>query len=127
MDKLEYALQILLLGFSVVLFTLFLLYGVFSAFKHIFYHPEEKNLSALPVNPSVKINAGLKDSGLPSRVLAAITTAVTCYLQGRSPGSYAISVQARPNRCTGRWTTAGRKTLLEGRLELEQLRRKGLT
>lgn len=126
MDKLEYALQILLLGFSVVMFTLFLLYGIISLFNRIFDRPAEKQAKQ-GVHPQRFHEINRTSSDLPPRVAAAVTAAVFHYLQlqGTAPSQAAISVQAlqpSPQKC---WAAAGRKNLLEKRLEHEQLRRKG--
>jgi hypothetical protein len=126
-DRLDYALQILLLGFSVVMFTLFLLYGIISLFNRIFYHPAEKQPAGKAGYPyHVEYKPSISE--LPTRVTAAVTAAVLEYLQLQEAASPKVTVRVQTQETHARrsWAAAGRKILLERRLEHEQLRRKGL-
>ncbi len=128
MEKIEYALQILLLGFSVVIFTLFFLYGVISVFNRIFYHPAEKKTAELVSTPQHPVEFEPSSSELHPRVVAAITAAVFRYLQQLQETSLSkVIITVKPYKANARksWVAAGRKNLLENRLEHERLRRKG--
>ena len=128
MEKLEYALQILFLGFSVVLFTLFFLYGVISLFNRIFYHPAKKQSIGPTATADHLIERKPASSELTTPVIAAVTAAVFRYLhlQGAVPDRVAISLQTAESGTQSSWAADGRKKFLERSLEHERLRRKGL-
>lgn len=127
-EKIDYALQILLLGFSVVLFTLFFLYGVISLFNRIFYLIVAKQSAEQSATPQHSLEFTPSSSKLPPPVVAAVTAAVFRYLQlqGAVPVRVAISVQAEEPGARKSWAAVGRKNLLERNLEHDRLRRKGL-
>lgn len=127
MDKLEFALQVMVIGFSVVMFTLLLLYGLLHLFSIIFtrnkrekFKVEVSNTGAVPV---IK-NADDK------RLTAAIIAAVYRYMQAdsmlASAGAGKINFIVKPvdNKNDDNWQMTGRRRLLQGRMDLETIRRK---
>ncbi len=126
MDQFEFAFQVLLLGFSVVLFTLFLLFGVLLLFSRIFYKKERPDFDKTPLIRTGEVKPGI---GSPDRLLnVAIIAAVYQYMSATNtyfkPGSVSISVQPSGESCSNNWQIIGRKLLLENKLELENIRRR---
>ncbi len=125
MDRLIYALQVTLIGFSVVMAILFLLYLVFELFNRIFHRPAKAEGPG-PSAPSRDAKPAVLSSsaGLSPRIVAAITAAVAGYMQaeGLSPGKITVTLPPRPTGTGSSWVAMGRKRLLEGSLELERLR-----
>lgn len=68
-----------------------------------------------------------KAAGPDRKVVAAITAAVTSYLEERAPsfkaGRITVSRQPQTTSFKSGWHLAGRKKMLEGRNELERIRR----
>jgi hypothetical protein len=124
MEKLQFSLQVMVIGFSVVLFTLFALYGILLLFSRIFSGQGKKTPKLIPA--ADRMASGEKDGGLEGRKTAAIVAAVYQYLmeQGSpySSGQIRIAVRSAGNS-TGGWQIIGRKALLENRAALEQIRR----
>jgi Na+-transporting methylmalonyl-CoA/oxaloacetate decarboxylase gamma subunit len=126
MGQYEFAFQVLVLGFSVVLFALFLLYGILLFFSRIFQKKEQPVVDKTPVAVKGALNHG---SGGPDRRLTvAITAAVYQYMSANDkyykPGMVNISVQPTGKTYGNNWQTIGRKLLLENKLELENIRRR---
>lgn len=123
MDKLDFALQVLVLGFMVVMVTLFGLYGVLILFNKYFYHDDKK--------PPLKAETGrvdrvTTDTAADSRVIAAIMAAVYQYVKSDRAYTGAplkIAIQPTAGAALNSWRNAGRKKLLESRMELEKVRR----
>ncbi|MFO7951637.1 MAG: OadG family protein [Bacillota bacterium] len=125
MENLNFALQVSVLGFLVVMVTLSGLYGILLLFNRLLYQP---------VAPSTdsKIAEKTKPSQVKSfseeneRVIAAIIAAVYQYMQIEHAkaftGSVNISVQPSGGVKGNRWKHNGRKELLENRLELENIK-----
>lgn len=126
MGQYEFAIQVLVLGFSVVLFALFLLYGILLFFSRIFQKKEQPVVDKTPVAVTGALNPG---SGEPDqRLTVAIIAAVHQYMSANvkyyNPGTINISVQPTGKSYSNNWQTVGRKLLLENKLELENIRRR---
>ena len=126
MEQFDFAIQVMVLGFSVVLFTLFALYIILLLFARIFHKKEGK-----PDQGTPEITAdALKDSeqGLDQRTAAAIVAAVYRYMQIERSfppgGRINIAVQSPGKTSGSSWQLAGRRSLLGNRMELENIRRK---
>lgn len=128
MDQFTFALQVLVIGFTVVLVTLFMLYGVLLLFARLLYKEEkevtgdQKNL--LDDDKEISIITGENDG----KVIAAIMAAVNEYLRqddsSLKVASIAISADQAGNLVSNNWKIIGRKTLMENRVALEKIRRK---
>ncbi len=128
MEQFDFAIQVMIIGFSVVLFTLFALYCILLLFTRIFYKKGYKTADkSLNVSAASRKDSG---KGVDQRTAAAITAAVYQYLQNESsysPGRIvSIAVQPAGNTAGSSWQVAGRKSLLENKMELENTRRKKL-
>jgi Na+-transporting methylmalonyl-CoA/oxaloacetate decarboxylase gamma subunit len=126
MDQFEFAIQVLFLGFSVVIFTLFLLFGILLLFSRIFHTNEKPVIDTTPVIRTDAVKPGISS---PDRLLnVAIIAAVYQYMSANSsyykPGAVKISVQPTGESCGNNWHIIGRKLLLENKLELETIRRR---
>lgn len=127
MDNLDFALQVFVLGFTVVIFTLFVLFFVLSLFGKIFYHPPKiKESSDLTAGSQPAPEQGIDT--LPPKVVAAVTAAVSAYMQSDNQllMPLTVNVQRRSSAAGSNWTADGRRLLLNSRNELERLRRKSL-
>lgn len=118
MNDLGFGLQVSLLGFTTVVITLFMLYAVLILFTRVF-HREPNTLPA---------DRGANDggTGISRRKIAAMTAAVYSYLEltGSPERPVAIKIERAKTATGNSWTSAGRRLMLEGRLELERFRRK---
>ncbi|MGM0689523.1 MAG: OadG family protein [Bacillota bacterium] len=129
MEEFDFAIQVMVIGFSVVLFTLFALYCIMLVFTRIFYKTGDKKTAGKPlVTPADSRSDSGK--GINQRTAAVITAAVYNYLQLESSHHQgkiiSIAVQPTGNSSGSSWQVAGRKSLLENKLELENIRRKKL-
>lgn len=126
MDQFEFAIQVLFLGFSVVLFTLFLLYGILLLFSRIFRKDEQPLVDKTPIPKTSAVESGIGSTD--RRLTVAIIAAVYQYMSANSkhfkPGAVNISVQSIGESCSNNWQIVGRKLLLENKLELENIRRR---
>lgn len=128
MEQFNFALQVLVIGFTVVLVTLFMLYGVLLLFARLLYKEEkevtgdQKNL--LDNEKEISTITGENDR----KVVAAIMAAVNEYLRQDDSSikiaSIAISADQAGNLVSNNWKIIGRKTLMENRVALEKIRRK---
>jgi Na+-transporting methylmalonyl-CoA/oxaloacetate decarboxylase gamma subunit len=122
-ENMEFAWQVLLLGFFVVLVTLFLLYFVLIIFSKLLYRPvREVNPAAASGRRTAKAHDTVSE--IPPRVVAAITAAVYSYTQGHTavPGRIIIASATRPG-LQKTWAAAGRKALIESGMALQHRRR----
>lgn len=126
MDKFEFSVQVLVIGFSVVLLTLFVLYGILELFNRLFNR-------AVVRSAANKATAGIDspeifNEGLNRCTAVAITAAVYQYMKGENAyirsGRINIEVQSSGNASASRWQVNGRKMLLENKSELVNIRRK---
>jgi len=121
MDKLDFALEVMVVGFFVVLVTLFLLYGILLVFNRIF----NKELSSSDNNLKYLAKAETRPDN--SILTAVITAAVYGYLESATPSYHAANfrVTAYPmgGGAANSWQLIGRRQLMEGKAELETTRR----
>ncbi|HED23949.1 MAG TPA: hypothetical protein ENN91_02385 [Firmicutes bacterium] len=126
MDKLEFALQIMVLGFLVVMVTLFLLYAILLLFNRFFSSPARGK----GLHPPAERQKGPVEKEEPAGgpIKAAVMAAVYRYMQlegiGDHENNLRITVQPSGSVTVMGWRMAGRKELLENRQQLEQSRRK---
>ncbi len=123
-NDLTFALQVLVLGFTVVLVTLISLFFLLILFNRIFYKKEKPAKSEGTTAPAVASEPAGK---APEAVIAAAMGAVYAYIEGMgasySPGRLTISVQQPGGGSANNWVINGRKRLQSGRIVLEQIRR----
>ncbi len=124
MDKLDFALEVMVVGFFVVLVTLFLLYGILLVFNRIF-NKESKKISSS--DPKQKNLGKVETEPDNSIITAVITAAVYGYLESTTPSYHATNfrVTAYPvgGGAANSWQLIGRRQLMEGKAELETTRR----
>ncbi len=115
-EKFIFSMQIIFLGFSVVMVILFALYGLILLFNRFSSRMVKKEERA--------VFREVPDEVLSPRLAAAISAAVNCHRTANSSctGSLRLGVN-RPETRGSRWLTAGRKDLLENRVHLEISRR----
>jgi len=129
MEQFIFALQVLVIGFLVVLITLFMLYGILLLFSHLFYKKEKEALSYKSVSISDK-NKGhdIFAAENERKVIAVIIAAVNEYLSqdDHSVEIAGISIfsEQAGNAAVNSWNIIGRKALMENRSALEKIRRK---
>ncbi len=140
MNELGFAVQVLVLGFAVVIVTLFALYVLLILFNRIFYRKNSvKDNDHVAVHSASSLEnknrAELSDAGFDAakdtdkkRVVAAIIAAVSCYLESDGVSAvsapYKISVYASAQPQKSHWEVAGRRRALQKRSQLEQIRRR---
>ncbi len=127
MENLDFALQVLVLGFLVVLVTLFGLFGLLILFNRIFYRPSVTSPEVEDAGEKKPVQQVDSLEG-NRRVIAAIQAAVFQYMQTEQAHAFAgpinIAVQPTGGKVGSSWKFIGRKELLESSLELENTRRK---
>ncbi|MBM4236158.1 MAG: hypothetical protein FJ152_06775 [Firmicutes bacterium] len=123
MDKLNFAIEVVVVGLTVVMVTLFLLYGILVVFSRIFNKKEIKDPnSATAVKSSPKVEAEADNNTLS----AVITAAIYSYLESNAPSFNAANFRVTAPAAgggTNSWQLIGRRQLLEGKVELETTRR----
>lgn len=124
MDKLDFALEVMVVGFTVVLVTLFLLYGILIVFSRIFNKKEIK----VPKSETVAKSLPTVETGANNNTLTAvITAAIYSYLESNAPSFKAstIRVTAQPtsDSTANNWQVIGRRQQMEAKAELETTRR----
>jgi len=128
MNDINFAFQVMVLGFTVVIVTLVGLYFLLLIFAKIF-HERGGPKTTLPAKGSPV--AGKTEPAKPgeeNQKTAAIFAAVYRYLQLNNEikeGSR-ISIAVHPagaGSAAGGWHIIGRKALMENRMELEKIRR----
>ena len=121
------AFQVLVIGFSVVMFTLIVLYGILVLFGYLFYQ-KDQGVAVDTVSARPDLRVGGEEVGPDKRLTAAIIAAVYTYIKQHKLMSTAgqISIAFQPSESIGKstWKSVGRKALLDNRVELENLRRK---
>jgi Na+-transporting methylmalonyl-CoA/oxaloacetate decarboxylase gamma subunit len=128
MDKINFALQVTILGIFVVMATLFLLYSILLLFNRFFSPPAQKS----GLSPPAERQKGPAEKEKPSAgpITAAVMAAVYRYMQleGIDGQLSNLRISVQPSQPSGsvsimNWRMAGRKELLENRIKLEQSRR----
>ncbi len=125
MQNFDFALQVMVIGFLVVIFTLAGLYGILIVFNRIFYKKEQlKPAETAPAHDTAG-EAAAEDED--RRRTAAIVAAVYSYMHERgalSTGSrFNVAVQHSGSPGSASWHIIGRKELLDHRKRLEETRR----
>ncbi len=126
MQNFDFALQVMVIGFLVVVVTLVGLFGVLLLFTRIFYKSEVVE----PPVPAAEESSPQETAGDDGdqRRTAAIMAAVYRYMQdqgGLTAGRrYSIAVQKATAGNAGHWHILGRMALLNNRTALENIRRK---
>jgi Na+-transporting methylmalonyl-CoA/oxaloacetate decarboxylase gamma subunit len=136
LDNLEFGLQVMVVGFSVVMITLYLLYLILVGFGRVLARPakEETVKKVLPTAPPTVIQEALVAPvaaavshplpGTAPEIVAAITAAVSACLN--SPASEFEIVSLQPVHSTvdgSHWAITGRKRLMEMRQDFAMFRR----
>ncbi|MGM0652556.1 MAG: OadG family protein [Bacillota bacterium] len=124
MGDINFALQVMVLGFSVVVVTLVGLYFILLIFTRIF----NKKDRPVKKNESHQTETVVTDKpDEDDRKAAAIFAAVYRYLQIKGDikkdSRISIAVQSADLKSSGGWHIIGRKALMEKRMELERIRR----
>lgn len=123
MDNLDFAIQVMVVGFLVVMVILFLLFGILLIFNRLFYSDESKpSMNTLvPAN-----NAKLIAPGIEPQIVAAISAAIYQYLLTEKPAlnrnNINISIEGA-SKIGNNWKISGRKALLGKSAELANIRR----
>ena len=147
MEQFDYVLQVATIGFLVVLVTLFLLYLLLCSFKRFLASAvvservtidksivterfeNDRSPTEKPVSKEVVSGGSSSDEQLVDnrKVVAAITAAVTSFLEEQVPsykaGKITVSREPSPTTSKNNWKMAGRRNLLQNRLKLEKIRR----
>lgn len=137
MDNLTLGLEVMLIGFTVVMVTLYLLYLVLLGFSRccVKLEPEVKIQNKLEAPPHAVMEAVAathvaatisQDSfGTAPEIIAAITAAISVYMDLPSTRFELVSVQPAftSQRVSNQWSVTGRKKLMEKRQDLAMFRR----
>lgn len=127
MDQLNFAVQVLVIGFAVVLATLFMLYGVLILFSRLFYGEGKKAAVDQQEPLSNKNSFEIAEDGVDGKVIAVITAAISEYMRQGENFKQIASVSILHNEAESpavdSWKIIGRKALMENRAVLEKIRR----
>ncbi len=126
MQGFDFALQVMVIGFSVVIITLAGLYGILLVFAKIFYKNDRHKVPG----PFTGNNTTGEELAAEQerRKTAAIVAAVNQYIvesEGLKAGNrFKAAVQASYQSAGDSWHLVGRRGLLESRAVIENIRRK---
>ena len=127
MNDINFAVQVMVLGFSVVIVTLVGLYILLILFARVFHERGDSKTAAPEKKPPVKGEKTPNEPDEESQKTAAIFAAVYSYLElhNQIKGNSRISIAIQPEGAgsTGGWHIIGRKALMENRTELDRIRR----
>ena len=138
MDNLSYSLEVMIVGFTVVVISLYLLYLVLVVFSRCCVRPakpEPQKTNSTNVPPAVMAEANSapvaaavsepqQSYGTAPEIIAAITAAVSASMNMPANQFEIVSVQRPQSNCNGsEWAIAGRKRLMEKRQDLAMFRR----
>lgn len=139
MENLVFGLEVMFVGFTVVMITLYLLYLILLGFSKCFVRPakaeplRENNpivsMAAAEQAASVSTydEAALLPFGAGPEIVAVITAGISFYFDSISPSASQykiVSVQpALSGSNSSPWAVAGRKRLMEKRQDLAMFRR----
>lgn len=120
-DNLEFGLRVAILGFSTVLITLFILYTILVLFARLFNRMPQGEEELPPIPGEIT-----GERGITPVTAAAITAAIAhCLdLNDLHGKPLAVTVERAREASRNAWASAGRRVMMEGKLELERLRRK---
>jgi Na+-transporting methylmalonyl-CoA/oxaloacetate decarboxylase gamma subunit len=125
MEKFDFAIQVLVIGFSVVMVALIALYLLLLLFAKLLY--KENKIPAEAFSVVVNQAAASKPDD-DNRLTSVITAAVYAYLQLNNlmppSGRISIAVQQSGPPATNNWQVTGRRALLQNSMDLETIRRK---
>ena len=115
MGKFEFAIQVMVIGFTVVLVTLFLLYGILIFFSRIFSRSDRLSSKKRPLESN---NLSEKNDLNQAAVIAAITAAVSSYLESQGglvrTGKIIVKPRSAAVPVSNNWQIIGRKILMQG-------------
>ncbi len=124
MVKLEFALQVMVIGFMVVMVTLVLLYGILIIFSRIFRKPVKTEKSS---ETDFNNSAAIKAETEQAKIVAAITAAISSYFNDLKPPfiirKISLAEQTGNGSAVSSWQITGRKQLMNGNTDLETIRR----
>lgn len=127
MEDLTFAIQIFVIGFLVVMVTLFGLYIILLLFNRFMYKPGTESTESKVASDSREALHITSATAVNGRVVAAILAAVYNYMQSGKEqaftGPIRIAVQQASGAKGKSWKYTGRKELLVKSLELENIRR----
>lgn len=128
MLDINFAIQVMVLGFSVVIVTLVGLYFLLLIFARIFHEKGDPETDLPEKEPRATSGPEPATPGDEDRKTAAIFAAVYSYLQLsnqiKEGSRISIAVHPAAASSTGSgWHIIGRKALIENRMELERIRR----
>ncbi|MDW7651400.1 MAG: OadG family protein [Bacillota bacterium] len=138
MENLRLGLEIMVIGFAVVMATLYLLYLILLGFSRCCARPAkpEPRKETVPTPPSsvlsevttAPVAAAVSEQsfGTAPEIIAAITAAVSACLEVSSDQFKILAVQPAPsghNSSTSNWAVMGRKRLMEKRQDIGMFRR----
>jgi Na+-transporting methylmalonyl-CoA/oxaloacetate decarboxylase gamma subunit len=125
MEKFDFAIQVLVIGFSVVMVALIALYFLLLLFAKIFHKEDKKPADAIP---AMKEQSAATKPNDERRLASAITAAVYAYMQLNNimppSGRISIAVQQTGPPAANNWQVTGRRVLLQNSMDLETIRRK---
>jgi len=124
MEKFDFAIQVLVIGFSVVMVALIALYLLLLLFAKLLYKENKKPAEAFSAAAD---QAAASKPGDDRRLTSAITAAVYAYMQLNNlmppSGKISIAVQQLGSSATSNWQATGRRLLLHNSMDLETIRR----
>jgi len=124
MGKFEFAIQVMVIGFTVVLVTLFLLYGILIFFSRIFSRSDRLSSKKRPLESN---NLSEKNDLNQTAVIAAITAAVSSYLESQGglvrTGKIIVKPRSAAVPVINNWQIIGRKILMQGAIDIDKTRR----
>lgn len=125
MEKFDFAIQVLVIGFSVVMVALIALYLLLLLFAKLLYKENKIPVEAFSV---VVDQAAASKPDDDNRLASVITAATYAYLQLNNlmppSGRISIAVQQSGPPAANNWQVTGRRVLLQNSMDLETIRRK---
>ncbi len=123
MGSIDFALQVMLIGFSLVMFTLFLLYLVIVLLGKFFGLPVDSYGHQVRAIEESEIERNWAVEGVSPLKVAAISAAIYSYLYDSKAQFVIKKIEPVNKTSTSKWTLQGRKELLNVSEELEKARR----
>ena len=136
MDNLTLGLEVMVIGFTVVMITLYLLYLILLGFSRFCSRPAKPEASkksptavppvALQETATAPVAAAVSQQsfGTAPEIVAAITAAISACMDTSATQFGIVSVQPVHSTASGsKWAVAGRKRLMEKRQDLVMFRR----